>query len=287
VNKGNILIVDDEPGVRGMLHDLLEDEDYNVTAVGSTREALQVVDQTDFDVALVDIMLPPDTGLVLIRNLRLRKPNIVPIVITGHSNAELANLAFKEHAFDYISKPVERTRLLNAVAKAIKSKASTTGEPSGTSPNQRLEKMRTLARCSVFDKLPDKTLHELADIFKVQQFTAGQMIYLQDAPGDTVYVVQEGTIALLRGSEELKPRVTIANVGVSGMLGAEALFKPGVYHEATQCQTDTTVMAISGSELRFILSKDPKTYTAVMEGIGTLLAGKLSASYRLLMEKRG
>ena len=106
--------------MRNVLRDILENDGCAVVAVGDGKTALEEIQQRNFDIAIVDYVLPPPhTGLALIRRLREQDPEIVPILITGYHISELAELASHEKVFRYITKPIDRSWLCSCVASAL------------------------------------------------------------------------------------------------------------------------------------------------------------------------
>ncbi len=125
MKHGTVLIVDDDPGVRDILRDILKSEGYTVAVVGNGTAAFKEAERRNFNVAVVDYFLPPTTGLGLIRRLLRQTPEIVPILITGYPTEELAGLASRYSIFDYIAKPIDSHRLCTAIANALKTKKPT------------------------------------------------------------------------------------------------------------------------------------------------------------------
>ena len=117
-----VLIVDDEPLARLRLRSLLAD--VSVPAVdivgeaGSGTEALHVLSQLRCDVLLLDIHMPGLDGLALAQRLRAAGPGTQPAVIFVTAHAEHALKAFDLAAVDYLTKPVRRERLQEALLRA-------------------------------------------------------------------------------------------------------------------------------------------------------------------------
>src|SRR4026207_1972005 len=101
----NILIVDDEPGVRAALGGVLRDEGYEVEAVETGGACLDRALKTSFDVIVLDIWLPGMDGLATLTKLREREVDAQVVVISGHGNIESAVRAIKMGAFDFVEKP--------------------------------------------------------------------------------------------------------------------------------------------------------------------------------------
>src|SRR4051794_22940447 len=120
--KGRILIVDDELVVRDSLAKWFTSEGYTARPTGGAREALEVIQQTDFDIALLDIKMPGMDGMELQSRLREADPDLTVIIMTGYASVETAVQALKHGAYDYITKPVDPDELSNLVANALEHK---------------------------------------------------------------------------------------------------------------------------------------------------------------------
>jgi len=101
-----ILIVEDEEVIRTSLQEFLSSERYQTTTAGTVKEALQQVQQQDFDVAICDIQLPDGDGIAMLRRILQHNPQTFVLVITAYATVESTIEAFKAGAFDYLVKPV-------------------------------------------------------------------------------------------------------------------------------------------------------------------------------------
>src|SRR5712675_472153 len=118
----NVLIVDDEPGIRESLAGALADEGYSAASVESGEASLELLRKTAFDVVLLDIWLPAMDGLETLEKIRdLDNPPEV-IMISGHGTIETAVRATKLGAFDFLEKPLSLDKTLILVKNAIESK---------------------------------------------------------------------------------------------------------------------------------------------------------------------
>src|SRR4249920_1214420 len=120
--KGRILIVDDELVVRDSLGKWFTSEGYTAKPAGGAREALEVIQQAEFDIALLDIKMPGMDGMELQSRLREADPDLTVIIMTGYASVETAVQALKMGAYDYITKPVDPDELSHLVAKALEHK---------------------------------------------------------------------------------------------------------------------------------------------------------------------
>src|SRR5690242_17340090 len=88
--KGRILIVDDELVVRDSLGKWFTTEGYTARPVASGREALETIQQVDFDIALLDIKMPGMDGMELQARLREADPDLLVVIMTGYASVDTA-----------------------------------------------------------------------------------------------------------------------------------------------------------------------------------------------------
>ena len=110
-NPMHILVVDDEKVVRDSLAQWLKEDGYDVAAAADAREALLLVKQHPWDLALVDIKMPGMDGLELQHRLRDASPSTAVIIMTAFASVDTAVQALKEGAYDYITKPFDPDHL--------------------------------------------------------------------------------------------------------------------------------------------------------------------------------
>jgi len=116
---GNILIVDDEFSVRDSLSSWFKKDGYNVKAADSASQALRVLDEQSFDVALLDIKMPGMDGMELHDRIRRIDPKLAVIMITAFASVDTAVRALKQGAFDYVTKPIDPDELSHLVLRAM------------------------------------------------------------------------------------------------------------------------------------------------------------------------
>ena len=115
----SILIVDDEEIVIRSCRRIFSDSVYVVDSAQSGFEALKKVDETGYDVILLDIMMPKMDGLEVLQHVKERHPDIDVIMMTGLSEIQTAVKAMKLGAFDYLSKPFDPDELTHVVDRAL------------------------------------------------------------------------------------------------------------------------------------------------------------------------
>ena len=116
-----ILIIDDEKDIRFLLSNILVDENYTTIEAGNIQEAEKIIDNENFDLALVDISLgdKKKDGISLLKKIKKINSDIPVIMISGHATIQIAVDSIKEGAFEFLEKPFNTSRLLNFVKRAL------------------------------------------------------------------------------------------------------------------------------------------------------------------------
>jgi two-component system nitrogen regulation response regulator NtrX len=116
-----ILIVEDEDAIRRVLIKIIKNENssYMVEEAVDGEEGLAKIEASDYDLVLCDIKMPKMDGVEVLEKVQSFKPEIPFIMISGHGDLETAVEAMRLGAFDYISKPPDLNRLLNAIRNAL------------------------------------------------------------------------------------------------------------------------------------------------------------------------
>ncbi|MEW5718432.1 MAG: response regulator transcription factor [Chloroflexota bacterium] len=117
--KGRLLIVDDDPRLRGAMGEMIRDEGYSVEEAGTGEDALELLKRASFDLMTVDMMMPGIGGVEVIRHARQIHPDLAIIVLTGNPTIESAIASVKADVTDYLLKPYTGEDLLLAISKAI------------------------------------------------------------------------------------------------------------------------------------------------------------------------
>jgi len=114
------LIVDDEPDILQLLGITLSRMDIDTQRAETLTEAKQLLTQHAFDFCLTDMRLPDGDGIDLIKFIQKNFSQLPVALITAHGNMETAIDAMKAGAFDFLSKPVDLTRLRTLISNALK-----------------------------------------------------------------------------------------------------------------------------------------------------------------------
>jgi signal transduction histidine kinase len=119
--SATILVVDDESTIRELCEKALRE--YTVVKAGSCRDALQMYRQESIDLILTDVMMPGESGLDLLKQVKDFDLNATVIIMTGFSEKDVILGALKDGADDFISKPLNLLQLKTAVEKALTRKS--------------------------------------------------------------------------------------------------------------------------------------------------------------------
>ncbi len=116
----DILVVDDELGIRNVLSEILREAGYYVFSAGSADEATQLVESRQFALALVDIWMPGKDGLKMLTEWKQRHLAAFPVIMmSGHATIDFAKQALQQGAVDFLEKPISLKKLLTAIELAI------------------------------------------------------------------------------------------------------------------------------------------------------------------------
>ena len=113
-----VLVVDDDVTVREVLYELFAEE-YVCHTAETAERALELLESTHYDVAIVDVSLPKMSGLELLGHIRQRWPEMPVLIVTGIDYQQYAGDLIRMGAFDYIEKPFQLQDAQGKLANAI------------------------------------------------------------------------------------------------------------------------------------------------------------------------
>jgi len=146
-NKSQILVVDDDDSILHTIEMLLEDQ-FDVATSRNEYNALAILGVKDFEVAIVDLVMPNISGLEMLQRIKEMKPSTEVIMVTGHSSVETVRQTLKSGAFDYIEKPFCPKELQRRIREAIEYRKEKQIEEE--------EKSRLLNRVRILEREIDK-----------------------------------------------------------------------------------------------------------------------------------
>ncbi|MEW5722100.1 MAG: response regulator [Thermodesulfobacteriota bacterium] len=121
--KPRVMIVDDEEKFVDYLSKRLINNGYDVTTSLSGEDAVEKVKRYNFDVVILDVLMPGLDGIETLREIKKIKPLTEVIMLTGHASVESGIEGMKLGAYDYLMKPCETQELVSKITKAHDRKA--------------------------------------------------------------------------------------------------------------------------------------------------------------------
>ena len=117
----DILVVDDEPDIRSLIGDILEDEGHGVRMAWDSDTALAEINAAAPDLVILDIWLKDSRldGIDILKKVKRDNPAIPIVIISGHGNIEIAVAAIKQGAYDFIEKPFNIDQLMVVIGRAL------------------------------------------------------------------------------------------------------------------------------------------------------------------------
>ncbi len=117
-----LLIVDDEEEVRRSLVSRLDDPAFEVVTADDGRRAIDLVRQRDFDVVLLDVLMPGVDGLATLEEIKRLRPSTEVIFLTGHASVGEALDGLGKGAFDYVLRSVPLSELKRRITSACETR---------------------------------------------------------------------------------------------------------------------------------------------------------------------
>lgn len=171
MNKGKILIADDEPDIRELLSDFLENEGYKCILAPNAFEALdKFKSDKKIDLVMSDIKMPGKSGLELLSEIKDIDSEVMVIMISAVKDIESAISAMSKGAYDYVSKPFKLTEVALIAKKAIEKRRLILENKRYQKKLEKMVEQRTLEL--------QKTLEQLDKTYK---FTLSALVAALDA----------------------------------------------------------------------------------------------------------
>ncbi|MFO1414681.1 MAG: response regulator [Burkholderiales bacterium] len=254
-----ILIVDDEVGIRELLSEILQDEGYRVALAENAGEARAYRQRQQPSLVLLDIWMPDTDGVTLLREWAAGGQLTMPVVMmSGHGTIETAVDATKIGAFDFLEKPVGLQKLLSTISRALKSAAAqeprrislaTLGSGAAIRDTERALESLLAGRRPILILGEPGTGHDVAAralqvadaplvvLANGQRLTANPLSLLEEARDGLLYcseigqysrIEQKGLAFLLGKLEKLNVTLVSTSSDALGNLAAEGKFDPAL-----------------------------------------------------------
>ncbi|NOX87983.1 MAG: sigma-54-dependent Fis family transcriptional regulator [Calditrichaeota bacterium] len=118
-DKPTILLIDDEERIRTVLSDILRLKGYETLTAESGKQGLKIFKEQHIDCLLLDLILPEENGLDILKQIRQTASNVPVIMITAFGSIPIAVEAIKQGAYDFVEKPLDVDRILVVIKNAL------------------------------------------------------------------------------------------------------------------------------------------------------------------------
>ena len=118
MKKAHVLLVDDEKEFVDVMKDRLELAGYTVTACYDVEQAVQEVQDEEYDVAIIDLIMPYTDGITAMHRIKIIRPLMECIVLSGQGTLRMAVESMKQGAFDFLEKPCENMVVTQTIDEA-------------------------------------------------------------------------------------------------------------------------------------------------------------------------
>jgi len=117
--KGRVLVVDDDAGVREVVRSMLESAGYQVVVAENGKEAMKLLETERADLILTDLVMPEQEGIETIKTLRREYPDLKVIAMSGAFGGDYLRIAAYLGAHATLAKPIQMNTLLRLVEKTL------------------------------------------------------------------------------------------------------------------------------------------------------------------------
>ncbi len=169
--SARVLVVDDDAGIRRLVHTLLKNAGYQADTVEDAQLAQKQLLEEEYDVVISDIMMPGMSGIELLKILQQNSPDVPVILMTGNPDLETAAAAIRAgSAVDYLSKPFSTDQILQTVKRAVEIKKV-------RDENRRLTAENENYQLHLEEMVEEKS----AELVSAYDFTLEAMVAMLDA----------------------------------------------------------------------------------------------------------
>lgn len=156
VTKKHVFFLDDEPTIREVVKETLENSNFTVSCFGSPFECLTRLRSKKCDLLITDLKMPEKDGIELLTDVRHLAPWVPVLMITGYGDISTAVKAMKAGAVDFIEKPLEKKNLVRKIRSILENNVA-------TNPNLGISLTRTEKRILqlVLDGMSNKEIANL------------------------------------------------------------------------------------------------------------------------------
>ena len=114
----NVIVIDDEEGMREGMRRVLERSSFQVDLAENGEEAIKLLEENTYDLALIDLKMPGIDGFEVLKRVKQEHPDVEVIVLTGHGSEHDEKVVRDLGAFEYLQKPVDIATLAEKIRQA-------------------------------------------------------------------------------------------------------------------------------------------------------------------------
>jgi DNA-binding NtrC family response regulator len=219
MTQAHILVVDDEPDIRELVQDILQDEGYRVTTAENGDSARTAFARETPDLVLLDIWMPDIDGITLLKEWAGgSKPACPVLIMSGHGTVETAVEATRLGAHDFVQKPISLAKLLSVVSQALESREDEIRPAPRTLPHANIEPMGNSAIMQVLKAKAEQAAQHNSSVLITGEPGSGRenlarFIHANSKLGGEFIVLDHGDLdpecvrAILLGSENATGRI--------------------------------------------------------------------------------
>lgn len=115
--KGRVLLLDDDPAIQRLVAKLLKNRGFKVDVVSKGNEAIEAIAKGSYDAILLDLMMPHEGGMTVIRHLKETKPALLQKVVLLTATPESVLRTIENDVFAVVHKPFEPARLVETIER--------------------------------------------------------------------------------------------------------------------------------------------------------------------------
>ncbi len=185
-DDGRILVVDDDPEICTAFVRILEDAGYHAASAASAEAARSLLRGREIALVIVDVNLPGESGIELVRQMDLADPNLAAMMVSGLDDPGLAQTALEYGAYGYLTKPVRRNDLVIAVINALRrreleiAQRAEHAQLARTVIERTSDLERTIARLDMASlqlaRSREETIRQLAHAVELRHFETGDHV---------------------------------------------------------------------------------------------------------------
>jgi len=273
------MLIDDAEVFREIMSELLEEKGCRVTVAGDGVQALEELRDNDFDLILLDLLLPRMTGFDLLKEIRkIERARTVPVLaVSGVYGKEEHLQSLKElGAAGFVSKEQSPELIAERILRTMEAGTSTV--PAAPVPAKAPAPEKTtpeiLKSMRMFRELVEPELQKIAAISRQRTFKPGQTIIKEGEEGDLFFGIISGTV-LVEKKEVGGGQTVIARLGPGDEFGELALVDRDRRSATCTAEEEVKALEIKRAEFEQLLSLNPELERKCLKALIAILTERL------------